>query len=44
MKYSDEFKALVNYMLDGYIGHGNPNAKILFLGQEPAIDREANIQ
>ena len=44
MKYSDEFKALVNYMLDGYIGHGNPNAKILFLGQEPAIDREANIE
>lgn len=26
----------------GYIGHGNPNAKILFIGQEPAIDPEAN--
>ena len=40
MNYSEEFKTLLNTVSDGYIGHGNPNAKILFLGQEPAWNRE----
>lgn len=39
MDYSDEFKSLLRETSEGYIGHGNPNAKILILGQEPAIDR-----
>ena len=38
MKYTEKFKALLESTSQGYIGHGNPNAKILFLGQEPAID------
>lgn len=39
MEYSKSFKDLLNAQhLDGYIGHGNPNAKILILGQEPAHD------
>lgn len=42
MNYSKEFKELLESTKQGYIGHGNPNAKILFLGQEPAID--PNIQ
>lgn len=42
MKYSEEFKSLLNADLpDGYIGHGNPNAKILILGQEPAHDKDS---
>lgn len=40
MNYSTEFKALLNDFPTGYLGYGNPNAKILFLGQEPAIDLE----
>lgn len=37
IEYSKSFKELLNAQhLDGYIGHGNPNAKILILGQEPA--------
>lgn len=39
MDYSEEFKSLLRETSEGYIGHGNPNAKILILGQEPAIDR-----
>ena len=42
MEYPIEFKKLLDYIPKGYIGHGNPNAKILFIGQEPAIDPEAN--
>lgn len=42
MKYSKEFKILLDHRSNGYIGHGNPNAKILFIGQEPAINREIN--
>lgn len=42
MKYSEEFKKILDYKPDGYIGHGNPNAKILFIGQEPAIDCKNN--
>jgi len=39
MEYNKSFKELLNTQhLDGYIGHGNPNAKILILGQEPAQD------
>lgn len=44
MKYPKEFKFLLNQMSMGYIGHGNPNAKILFIGQEPAIDRDIDAQ
>ena len=42
MKYSKEFKALIDSTTEDYIGHGNPNAKILFIGQEPAIDKKKN--
>lgn len=42
MKYSKEFKALIDSTNEDYIGHGNPNAKILFIGQEPAIDKKNN--
>lgn len=39
MEYNKSFKEMLNTQhLDGYIGHGNPNAKILILGQEPAHD------
>lgn len=38
MNYSEEFKEMIAYTTEGYIGHGNPNAKILFIGQESAID------
>lgn len=42
MEYSKEFKNLLNVGLpDGYIGHGNPNAKILILGQEPALHKDS---
>lgn len=40
MNYSEEFKKLLRETIEGYIGHGNPNAKVLFLGQEPAWNRE----
>lgn len=42
MKYSNEFKTLLKSMSCGYIGHGNPNARILIIGQEPAIDPQKN--
>lgn len=44
MKYSEEFKALLRSAHEVYIGHGNPNAKILFLGQEGASDPDAAIE
>lgn len=44
MKYSEEFKALIGSTNENYIGHGNPNAKILFLGQEGASNPEAAIE
>lgn len=43
MKYSKEFKALINSTHEEYIGHGNPNANILFIGQEGASDPYAPI-
>lgn len=43
MKYSKEFKSLVDSTNENYIGHGNPNAKILFIGQEPAIDPNVKV-
>lgn len=42
MNYSKEFQTLLDCHPNGYIGHGNPNAKILFIGQEPAIDCKKN--
>ena len=42
MKYSKEFNALIDSTNEDYIGHGNPNAKILFIGQEGASDPEAS--
>lgn len=42
MKYPKEFKAIIDSTTENYIGHGNPNAKILFIGQEPAIDCKNN--
>lgn len=41
MDYSKEFKALIGSTTESYIGHGNPNATILFIGQEGASDPEA---
>lgn len=43
MKYSNEFKKLLDNPYSPYIGHGNPNAKILLIGQEPAIDPEVTV-
>ena len=43
MKYTKEFKALIDSTTESYIGHGNPNAKILFMGQEGASDPDASI-
>lgn len=42
MKYSPEFKKLVAACLatNSYVGIGNPNAKILFVGKEAAIDHK----
>lgn len=44
MKYSDKFKDLIGSTIEDYIGHGNPNAKILFMGQESASDPDACIE
>ena len=44
MKYSKEFNALIDSTTEDYIGHGNPNAKILFIGQEGASDPEASTE
>lgn len=44
MNYSEEFKSLVASTNENYIGHGNPNAKILFIGQEGASDPEVAIE
>lgn len=43
MTYPTEFGELLNSTTETYIGQGNPNSNILFLGQEPAIEpnREA---
>ena len=46
MEYTQEFKDFVNACMrpDGrnlYVGIGNPNAKILFIGKEAAM-READ--
>ncbi|MDE6383492.1 MAG: hypothetical protein K2K79_03965 [Paramuribaculum sp.] len=41
MEYSKEFTSLIDSTSENYIGHGNPNAKILFLGQEGASDPDA---
>ncbi len=41
MIYSEAFKALVNQAYS-FIGYGNPNAKILILGKEAAIDSNEN--
>lgn len=40
MPYSDDFKNLLAYAPNDYIGFGNPNAKILFLCQETDINGE----
>lgn len=38
MKYSQSFNDIVNDGKYSYLGHGNPNAKILIIGKEPRID------
>ncbi len=43
MKYSKEFKTLIDSTQEEYIGHGNPNANILIIGQEGASDPYAPI-
>lgn len=40
MRYSEDFRNLLEYAPDDYIGFGNPNANILFLCQETEIDGE----
>lgn len=40
MYYSKEFKALIGSTTESYIGHGNPNAEILFIGQEGASEKD----
>ena len=42
MNYSTEFKKLIEdcEKNDQYIGLGNPNAKILFVGKEPATNEK----
>ena len=42
MIYSKAFETLVN-QASSFIGYGNPNAKILILGKEAAIDANENI-
>lgn len=44
MMYSKEFNDLIAHVDNGYIGHGNPNAKILFVGQEPAWNRNTQAE
>lgn len=44
MMYSKEFNDLIALVDNGYIGHGNPNAKILFVGQEPAWNRNTQAE
>ena len=39
MKYTKEFKELIEMCQPIYIGTGNPNAKILIIGKECAIDQ-----
>lgn len=39
MQYSEEFIRLVEDAKFNYIGHGNPNAKILIISKESSIDR-----
>lgn len=36
--YCKDFNELLYNFPNAYIGHGNPNANILFIGQEPALD------
>lgn len=40
VEFNDNFKEIVGYCVEknAYIGEGNPNAKILFVGQEAALD------
>jgi hypothetical protein len=40
MSYSEEFKEIVEkcFLSGSHIGTGNPNAKILFVGQEAAFE------
>lgn len=39
MNYSKNFKDIVINGNFVYLGHGNPNAKILIIGKEPRIDK-----
>ena len=43
MIYTNDFQALVS-QASSFIGYGNPNAKILILGKEAAIDADENQQ
>lgn len=42
MEYSNEFKDLIARIeqTKDFIGYGNPNAKILIIGKEEALDIE----
>lgn len=45
MKYNENFNELLNKSTDGdYIGLGNPNSKILFIGKEPKGEVDISIE
>lgn len=41
MDYPESFERLIGNSGYDYIGNGNPNAKILIIAKEPAIDMES---
>lgn len=43
MKYSEAFVKLVESGKFNYIGHGNPNAKILIVSKEPAANKDSDL-
>lgn len=43
MKYSESFVKLVESGKFNYIGHGNPNAKILVISKEPAANKDSDL-
>lgn len=43
MKYSETFVKLVESGKFNYIGHGNPNAKILIVSKEPAANKDSDL-
>lgn len=44
MTYTESFNEIAESKKFNYLGHGNPNAKILIIGKEPRIDRNDESQ